>query len=538
VRTRRELLKDGAGVAAAAALGGLWADAAAAAPPSSGAWEAGPVQHLLPTVTHDRVRLKASFAGALREAPRLRIGATTVDGERSDSAGRFWSWDLAGLVPDRHHRMQLLDARGRHVAEPWSLRTFPAPNARPKRLRLLIFTCAGGNDVVRDAGIDLFQSARVRNRLLRRGLAFDPDAIIANGDHMYWDLEAGISAQFMGASQFGREKIGVFHRAAPTLGGHNEAVLLRAAGPQIVDVYGTDCRSVPMFFLTDDHDYFENDVADDTIVTFPPPWWKLQLARATQRLYYPELLPVPGQPEGLAWRRRRGPRHGLSECFGALRYGRLLEFLMYDIRRTVTLAGPSAVFFDAVAERWVRDRIGSTETTHVVNMPSNPPGWSAGKWGEWYPDVAYNGRLTTAQHKPFWQSGWLAQHDRLLSAISARRRGVPLVIGGDLHVTAAGTASRTGHLDLSQNPVQIALSGTLGTDRLGFPSTARGISAQPPSHLDLQEQIAPLEENGFLLAELTVEGIVLKFFRWNSTTQSEDEIDRLRPFHVLELGSS
>jgi len=30
----------------------------------------------------------------------------------------------------------------------------------------------------------------VRNRLLRRGLSFQPDAMIANGDHVYWDLLA------------------------------------------------------------------------------------------------------------------------------------------------------------------------------------------------------------------------------------------------------------------------------------------------------------------------------------------------------------
>ena len=271
------------------------------------------MQHLLPTVTHDRVRLKASFAGVLREAPRLRIGGTTVDGKRSDSAGRFWSWDLTGLVPDRQYRMQLLDARGRPAAEPWSLRTFPAPTARPKRLRLLIFTCAGGNDVVRNAGIDLFQPARVRNRLLRRGLAFDPDAIVANGDHVYWDLEAGISAQFMGASPYGREKIGVFDRAAPTLGRHNEPVLLRAAGPQIVDVYGTDCRSVPMFFLTDDHDYFENDEANDTIVTFPPP-----LVEAPARPRHPAPL-LPRAPARAGPTRGTGVAHDGRTPAGSLR---------------------------------------------------------------------------------------------------------------------------------------------------------------------------------------------------------------------------
>ena len=64
----------------------------------------------------------------------------------------------------------------------------------------------------------------------------------------------------------------------------------RAAGPQIVPVYGTDFRSIPVFFLQDDHDYFENDVATDEIITFPPSYFMLQLARATQNMLYLEFL--------------------------------------------------------------------------------------------------------------------------------------------------------------------------------------------------------------------------------------------------------
>jgi len=59
-------------------------------------------------------------------------------------------------------------------------------------------------------------------------------------------------------------------------------VLKRAAGPQILPIYGTDFRSIPTFFIQDDHDYFDNDEATDDIVTFPPPYFSLQLGRATR----------------------------------------------------------------------------------------------------------------------------------------------------------------------------------------------------------------------------------------------------------------
>ncbi len=40
---------------------------------------------------------------------------------------------------------------------------------------------------------------------------------------------------------------------------------------------------------------------------------------------------------------------------------------------------------------------------------------------------------------------------------------------------------------------------------------------------------------GFMLADVTPDRIVLRFFRWNSRTQSEADIERLEPFRVLEL---
>ena len=88
-----------------------------------------------------------------------------------------------------------------------------------------------------------------------------------------------------------------------------------AAGPQIVPVYGSDFRSTPVFFLQDDHDHWENDAVTDDIASFPIPWFQLQLARATQHLYYPEFLPDAGRPAGLPWS-SAGDRGDLSESFG------------------------------------------------------------------------------------------------------------------------------------------------------------------------------------------------------------------------------
>src|SRR6202007_1523926 len=102
-----------------------------------------------------------------------------------------------------------------------------------------------------------FLTTAVRQRLLQRGLFFSPDALIANGDHVYWDLLAPRAAPKLGASKAAQE-YARFDCHAPILGGANEIALLRAAGEQITPLYGTLCRSTPVFFLQDDHDHFDN----------------------------------------------------------------------------------------------------------------------------------------------------------------------------------------------------------------------------------------------------------------------------------------
>jgi hypothetical protein len=288
--------------------------------------------------------------------------------------------------------------------------------------------------------------------------------------------------------------------------------------------------------MQDDHDYFDNDEATDDIVTFPPSFFMLQLARATQGMYYPEFLPDAARPLGLPWSSSGDRVWGASESFGTIRYGRLAEILLYDIRRTLTMAGPSAVYLDPEVEKWLKARIAATEVTHLVQVPSNPPGWTAGKWGEWYPDVlGPDGKLTTAIPKPYWQSGWLKQHDRLMEAIAAMKNRVPLVISGDLHAIGFGRMLRSGGLDFRANPINVVLSGPLGTRPGGWPSARRGTGAIPPAHLEMDEQVKPIEQHGFTLVDFTPDKMVLRLFKWDVKTQAVEAIDTLEPFHTAEL---
>jgi hypothetical protein len=523
---RRDFLK---GTMGAAILASRSADSFAqiGGPPRPINWDRGQVLHLLPTVSDTRVLIKASFVRPLADAPTLRIDNMAAPGRMNDTEGSFWQFSAAGLQPDRRYSLSLLTARGEALCEPWDLATFPAADQRPDRFRVLFFTCAGGADLDHPGQ---WLPTATRNRMLRRALSFQPQAVVANGDHVYWDLHS----PRVPPERRDNTRLESFTRSALVFGNKNETVLKLAAGPQIVPVYGTDFRSTPVFFLQDDHDYFDNDEAWDEIVTFPPVWFQLELARATQRLYYPEFLPEDNRPRALPW---GNGADGVSESFGTLRFGRLVEVLLYDVRRTCTLAGPSAVYIDPEVEQWLKVRMASTDVTHLVHAPSNPFGWSAGKWMEWYPDVLNDeGKLTVAKPKPYWQSGWLKQHDRLLASMTAMKGRIPLTISGDLHAIGIGKILRADKLDLHANPLTTVLAGPIGTALGGWPSAFRGVAPTPPAYLDVQEEIKPIEQHGFTLADFMPDRIVLRFFKWNRATDSAEAIDSLQPFHSTEIG--
>lgn len=536
MQTRRQILAQSIAAGAGFAFGTRGASAQTGT--ATGAtWDAGKLAHVLPTASHDRLLLKASFKEPLESAPSVTIASRRIAGRPTGLAATTWSFDAVDLKPDTAYRIELKDASNRTLSEPWDLRTMPAPDTSPSRLRLLVFTCAGGHDALGPInGITRFLPVDTRRRLLQRGLSFAPHAVIANGDHVYWDLGASRAAKRLGLSPEAIAYAGEFNPKLPVHSRENLDFVAKAAGQQIAPLYGTLCRSTPVYFLQDDHDYFDNDEADDSAVTFPPSHWMTGLARATQNMYFPEFLPDPHRPLGLPASAALDRPQNVSESFGTLRYGKLAEVLLYDVRRSMTMAGPSAVFIDKTVEGWLMTRMAAREVAHVVNIPSNPPGWSAGKWGEWYPDIlAENRTLSLKTAKPYWQSGWLAQHDRLLAAMSAMPGRVPLVLSGDLHATAEGRIFRTGAANLERSPVIAVLTGTLGTGDGGWPSAFRGIGALPSNVLDMKEELKPIEENGFAIVDMTPDDITIQYFKWKAGQDSVDAIDKLEPFRTTKL---
>lgn len=535
--TRRGFLRGSLGAAGLAGLAGAGALGCGPSPepPPSDGWDAGDVTHLIPTASHDRLWIKASFGRSLDAPPVLDVGERRFAGRPGGTSGRFFAFDARGLEAGTQHRLRIRDASGAPLCAEWPLRTLPHPDSSPERLRLLLFTCAGGPDNLYNLGFfDAFLPIALRQRLLARALSFAPDAVVANGDHVYWDMKSRFGWA-MGRSPRAWWVAGLFDRDQPILGHDNEGVLERAFGPQIAGLYGTLLRSFPSYFLQDDHDYGENDEASDALRTFPPDPFMLDLARTTQRLYYPELIADEEVP-----RRRVGPA-GLAESFGSLRHGRLFEALLYDCRRGLTNAADPALhhtssgFVPPDVERWLLARTARSPALHLAHMPSTPVLWTAGKWGEWYPDFAgEDGVLRAGPGKPFWPEGWAAQHDRLLAAASARRDRTPLFASGDLHALAAGRILASNGRSLEDNPVVSLLVGPISTGDLGWPSRFRGQVPRPSATLDAEEWLDPREENGFTLLDITPDEMEVSLFAWR-VEQGADAIDSLEPVRVLRV---
>jgi hypothetical protein len=103
----------------------------------------------------------------------------------------------------------------------------------------------------------------------------------------------------------------------------------------------------------------------------------LRLARATQKLLYPEFLPDPNRPQGLPGTREDEGRADISSNYGTLRYGRLLEVLLYDNRRSGTCTAPPLFSSIWRSKAWLKTRMKDKR-----DQPCSQCAWSASRMDE------------------------------------------------------------------------------------------------------------------------------------------------------------
>ena len=492
---RRSVLR-GAG---AAGLGGVMFGGVA----WSRAWaaETKAVRAILPSATHDTLAVKVLLDSPPSAAPVLTIDARPVAARQMDQDGYAWGFVQDGLKGGTAHELTLSDEFGFPLRKPWQLKTLPPIDSTPDHFRLLFFTCAGGDEESRNL------SVATRRALFDRALSFGPDLAVANGDHIYWDLDTALKYRRDPAT---RAQTAAFYRKIAWIDQDtafdsvtNRRSLNTIIGRQIASIYEDRFASVPLVFVTDDHDYFENDNAGPWGYSLPPRPFIFGLQQRTSAMAYPFALGRPnlGDPY------KSGTVEGVQ-------IGNLLELNLFDCRRGWATGENARVLFPE-AEAWLVDRTRRSTAKQLIHAPSNPFGWSAGKLGEWYADGPAEGSAFQ-NDKGYWQQGWFDQHQRLAKALSDQRERAAVSISGDMHASAISSISRSGKLDLSANPIQAILPGTIGTDTPGFPSTVRGV---PPFHAAALEirDIAKMEErNGFSIVDVYPDRIEVRQFRWRA----------------------
>jgi hypothetical protein len=532
---RRDVLAMGAGGAALEMLG--WPLAVHGQ--STAAWNAGKVAHIIPTASQERFLIKISFSEPLNGMPQLSVDGKRTKGVMTDPAGRFWRFDVSGLQPATQYELRLLDAGGAALCDAWPLKTFPSPNATPERLRILAYTCSGGYDGAAPfMGKTGFLDMAARRRLLARGLSFQPDAVIANGDHIYWDLKTWDNKPFASYVRQVRTRFGgEIDTSVPMMHPKNAPIFTALCDYQIPGLFGTSLRSTPSWFVSDDHDMFENDEFDDKVATLPVEDYGRVAAELTQHMYYPEFLPDANRPQWLPGGDRAGMPEGTNGCFGTLRYGQLFEAVLYDCRRYLDNKGQHARVIPRWVEDWVFARTRAEDTQQFCHVPSLPFAYSSGKLGDWYPDQLDRkaGKLFVGdQPKVGWQSGWHKQHQRLVAALTQQSKRSAVIVQGDFHCAAAGKMLRSGDLDLSRNPVHTVITGPLGTGDLGFPSVFRSIPTTPATSVTMEQAMKPLEKNGFTIIDVTPEKMTFSLFTWRPQ-EPEEAIVAMQPALVYEV---
>lgn len=492
-----------------------------------GAVEPTPVEPavslVLPSVTSQEIGLKVWMAQPQTVAPILTVSGRRARVQALDSNGLVWGFQASGLTPETAYDLRLRDGSGRDLREPWILRTFPNARSTPSSMRVLVFSCAGGDDrQVGRPGQTVFLDVVARRALLDRGLSFTPDLVIANGDHVYWDQASLLQR----SNPLVASVVGDFYRSVAVLDDRlpagaveNEAALATILHRQIAAVYGQRLASTPTVFVADDHDYFENDLAGDWGATLPPTPFLAALQRRTSDLAYPYALD----------RRNVAETDQTVQCVS---FGRLVEFVLYDCRRNLSRAAGSG-FLSPRAEQRVIERTVRSRARQLIHVPSTPFGWTAGKWAEWYEDRG-SGAGAYGDDKAFWNPGWFQQHQRLLTALSGQRDRRAIAVSGDLHASAATEIRRSGTLDFSANPVVSLLAGPLGSGDNGFPSSARGEAPSTPDALDTRALAALEERNGFTLLDITDRTVTARLFSWRPP-QAIDAIASLEPRETLVI---
>lgn len=482
-------------------------------------WDNGSVRHILPQFDHRQLLIKVSFDEIMADAPVLMVNDRAALIRSENYNWKYTAFYINNLNPDTDYTLQIRDNSGNPITDSWQIRTYPHPDSTATDLRILKYTCAGGiSESV--FGQEVFLDMKYRRALLKRALEENPRIVIANGDHVYWDQKTSDKSFLQKLLKYRRDRMyGKLDLSKSMSDAENHDIFTSIIDDQIIELYGCLLREQSVYFMTDDHDLLENDdaIKEKDIVSFPPEPYMVDAENYTQRLYYPGFLgqnPIEDKVIGFADN-------------GLLRFGNLLGMNLFDAKQFVTLEGEESILVLKGVEKQIVDMsIDSTYVWHFA-ATSSPFGWTAGKWLEWYPDILDGDNLTIDKEKYLWQEGWWNQHQRLLTAFH-QRKNPSIILQGDLHMASFGMIQKSGDLDFSSNPIPVITTAPLGSGKMGFPSSFRGVGATVAIDMQVDEIYAPVERNGFTILNINRTQVNFDIYTWR-LPETIDDIKSMRP---------
>jgi alkaline phosphatase D len=311
--------------------------------------------------------------------------------------------DVTGLQPGRDYWYRF---RSGDVSSPVGrTRTAPRPDAESARLRFAFAACQ--------------QYEQGYYAAYRHMADEDLDLVIHLGDYIY-------------ESSWGRNHVRAHASSEPyTLAEYRDRYALYKRDQDLQAAHA----AFPWLVTWDDHEV-DNDYANDRSQDLDEPEAFLARRAAAYQAYY-EHMPLP------AWARPAGAD---MQLYAALTYGRLATFFVLDGRQykshqVCTRPGrggstivrdsdcaarldPALSFLGAKQEAWLHERTaGSTARWNVIAQQTL---------------MAQTDRVLEGD-PGFWTDGWDGYpraRERLLDALAAPRVSNPLVLSGDVHMSA------------------------------------------------------------------------------------------------------
>ena len=360
-------------------------------------------------------------------------------------------------------------------AIPWTLGTFPPRDSKPDRFRLLVYTCAGGNGEARTSdGTQAFVPLAERQRLLRRALSFQPQAVIANGDHVYWDLLAGPSARILMSTRDRGQarRQGVQPRAAGAR--HRERGAARSRGvaadrrplrhPAALDA-GLLPAGRPRLLRERPRRRHHRHVPARPV--------HARARRARRRSSTtPSSCPTPIARPGSAAPARRiarrvSPRRS-ARCATAT-----ARALLWDCRRYHHAGGADRRLHAARDRAWLLAPHGGADERRAHRGAACRRRRWAGARASGASGIPTCSRRAASSAPP--RRSPTGRKDGTASTIAcskppSRWIASRLFVSGDLHALGVGRILRSGSLNLRSNPITTVLAGPLGTGPVGWAS--------------------------------------------------------------------